>query len=300
MEERGVLQVIILDGNNSLWKERAHSLSSQSHSSHSSSNSSSHHFIGLDTLLRCLFVFLNSHLAMSRENLLSLLIHTEYSSQILFPSSDLIRTHGEKAFIPLMTSFGEEMIEKILEHCLETSTNTIETETKTVAGTETGEREEERQQKGNEKENRIRRGNLSSALSQALCGLLILLCSIIQIIVINRRLQLNPALTAKILLVQISPDVPHTYNHVMNCVFSAQKLFIPIDSLVVSSESSSFLQQATFLTGGVYLKPKDQRSTLQVLLSHVLPSGLCRKLLKFPLQVCSLWDIFLLSSLEKR
>jgi transcription initiation factor TFIIH subunit 3 len=78
--------------------------------------------------------------------------------------------------------------------------------------------------------------------------------------------------------VQISEDVPQTYNHVMNCIFSAQKLGVLVDSLVLSStHESSFLQQASFLTGGVYLRPKDQSTALQSLFYHVLPSGNARQ-----------------------
>jgi transcription initiation factor TFIIH subunit 3 len=80
------------------------------------------------------------------------------------------------------------------------------------------------------------------------------------------------------LIVQISEDDPRSYNRVMNCIFSAQKLGVLVDSLVLSaSHDSSFLQQASFLTNGVYLRPKDQSNALQSLLSHVLPSAASRK-----------------------
>lgn len=45
-----------------------------------------------------------------------------------------------------------------------------------------------------------------------------------------------------------SPDVPETYNSVMNAIFSAQKAGVLVDCAVLG-ESSTFLQQAAYLTG---------------------------------------------------
>lgn len=64
----------------------------------------------------------------------------------------------------------------------------------------------------------------------------------------------------------------------MNCIFSAQKIGVLVDSLVLSSsQDSSFLQQASFLTNGVYIHSKDQNSTLQSLFYHILPSAQTRQ-----------------------
>lgn len=45
-----------------------------------------------------------------------------------------------------------------------------------------------------------------------------------------------------------APDVPETYNSVMNAIFSAQKTGVLVDCAVLG-ESSTFLQQAAYLTG---------------------------------------------------
>ena len=44
-----------------------------------------------------------------------------------------------------------------------------------------------------------------------------------------------------------APDVPETYNSVMNAIFSAQKAGVLVDCVVLG-ESSTFLQQAAYLT----------------------------------------------------
>lgn len=78
------------------------------------------------------------------------------------------------------------------------------------------------------------------------------------------------------------------HRHHFTCfVNSAQKLGVPVDSLVLSPGESSFLQQASLITGGIYLRPKDQRAVTQLLLHHYLPSNHSRKTLASPTQVCS-------------
>lgn len=53
---------------------------------------------------------------------------------------------------------------------------------------------------------------------------------------------------ARALVVSGAPDVPETYNSVMNAIFSAQKAGVLVDCAVLG-ESSTFLQQAAYLTG---------------------------------------------------
>ncbi|KAM0936451.1 putative TFIIH subunit Tfb4/GTF2H3, von Willebrand factor A-like domain superfamily [Dioscorea sansibarensis] len=60
----------------------------------------------------------------------------------------------------------------------------------------------------------------------------------------------------RILCLQGSPDGPEQYVAVMNAIFSAQRSVVPIDSCVVGMQHSAFLQQASYITGGVYLKPQ--------------------------------------------
>lgn len=53
---------------------------------------------------------------------------------------------------------------------------------------------------------------------------------------------------ARALVLSGAPDVPETYNSVMNAIFSAQKAGVLVDCAVLG-ESSTFLQQAAYLTG---------------------------------------------------
>ena len=52
----------------------------------------------------------------------------------------------------------------------------------------------------------------------------------------------------------------------MNCIFSAQKLSVPIDGVVLGTSKSGMLQQAAHLTKGVYCHPTPPSALLPHLL----------------------------------
>ncbi|KAL4196533.1 hypothetical protein AMTRI_Chr04g246610 [Amborella trichopoda] len=77
---------------------------------------------------------------------------------------------------------------------------------------------------------------LSGSLSLALCY-------------IQRILRTGPVHPQpRILCLQASPDGSEQYVAIMNAIFSAQRSMVPIDSCVVGSEDSAFLQQMVFAT----------------------------------------------------
>lgn len=113
---------------------------------------------------------------------------------------------------------------------------------------------------------------ISQALATALC-------------VINRQLLAHSALQPRILVAQLSKDHAPSYNNVMNCIFSADKANVPIDGLILkASEESQFLQQACYMTRGIYQRPIDQRDTLQLLFEHYMPDTTTRSYLNAPYQ----------------
>lgn len=69
--------------------------------------------------------------------------------------------------------------------------------------------------------------------------------------------------TGRLLAVVASPDNLAHYVPMMNCIFSAQRLGIPVDSCVVSQEDSTYFQQAAHLTNGVCVRvPRDDRGAV--------------------------------------
>ncbi|CAI9767337.1 unnamed protein product [Fraxinus pennsylvanica] len=85
---------------------------------------------------------------------------------------------------------------------------------------------------------------LSGSLSMALCY--------IQKVFRSGPLHPRP----RILCLHGSPDGPGQYVSIMNAIFSAQRSMVPIDSCIMGAQHSAFLQQASYITGGVYLKPQ--------------------------------------------
>lgn len=71
----------------------------------------------------------------------------------------------------------------------------------------------------------------------------------------------------RILCVNGSPDVPAQYIATMNAIFSAQRHGVVIETCMVGSQDSAFLQQAAHITRGLYLRPKRPGALLQYLLT---------------------------------
>ncbi|KAG3117309.1 hypothetical protein PI124_g3417 [Phytophthora idaei] len=112
---------------------------------------------------------------------------------------------------------------------------------------------------------------IAASLSRSLCF-------------INRAINEEPDLRPRILVIQKSPDVSEHYIAIMNGIFSAQKKNVAVDACILTTEHSSFMQQAAYLTGGIYYKPNDHSGLLQYLISIYLPDPFMRKLLKLPSQ----------------
>ncbi|CAN1134549.1 General transcription and DNA repair factor IIH subunit TFB4 [Linum perenne] len=96
---------------------------------------------------------------------------------------------------------------------------------------------------------------LSGSLSMALCY--------IQRVFRSGPLHPQP----RILCLQGSPDGSEQYVSVMNAIFSAQRSMVPIDCCYVGSHNSAFLQQASYITGGVYVKPQHLDGLFQYLVT---------------------------------
>nr|XP_018683987.1 PREDICTED: uncharacterized protein LOC103991438 isoform X4 [Musa acuminata subsp. malaccensis] len=70
--------------------------------------------------------------------------------------------------------------------------------------------------------------------------------------------------------------------NIMNAIFSAQRSMIPIDSCVMGVQHSAFLQQASYITGGVYLKPQQLDGLFQYLSAVFATDLQSRNFLQLP------------------
>ena len=93
----------------------------------------------------------------------------------------------------------------------------------------------------------------------------------------------------RILFLQLSDDLPSSFNAMMNCTFASVKQNVVVDGCYLSkneNDHSPFLQQACDMTGGLYLTPKGPSQTghflTEILMSVFLPPRSCRNRLKLP------------------
>lgn len=94
----------------------------------------------------------------------------------------------------------------------------------------------------------------------------------------------KPVLTSRILILSVSGDLAAQYIPIMNCIFAAQRLSIPIDICKIAGDTV-FLQQASDATRGVYMKLEHPRGLLQYLMMAFLPDASSRKHLVAPTAV---------------
>ncbi|KAK8552275.1 hypothetical protein V6N12_040880 [Hibiscus sabdariffa] len=106
-----------------------------------------------------------------------------------------------------------------------------------------------------EPEGRIKSSLFLGSLSMALCY--------IQRVFRSGALHPHP----RILCLQGSPDGPEQYVAIMNAIFSAQRSEVPIDSCYIGAQNSAFLQQASYITGGVHHKPQNLDGLFQYLMT---------------------------------
>jgi transcription initiation factor TFIIH subunit 3 len=108
---------------------------------------------------------------------------------------------------------------------------------------------------------------------------------------IERDPSLRGRVKSRVLVVQASEDDAEQYVPMMNAMFAAQSSNIFIDCLCLNEKESSFLQQAAFVSGGVYAKPEKSKKgagdetredLLERALCSFLPDRFSRRFLRPP------------------
>ncbi|KAK9472365.1 TFIIH subunit Tfb4/p34 [Dipodascopsis tothii] len=95
---------------------------------------------------------------------------------------------------------------------------------------------------------------------------------------------LGPAMDARILVVNVSSELASQYVAIMNCIFAAQKMHVPVDVCRLGTDDTVFLQQAADTTGGVYIRLDHPRGLVQYLMTAFMPDPSLRKHLVMPAQ----------------
>lgn len=206
--------------------------------------------LSLDDALNQILVYINAHLALKHNNSVAVIASHVGHSQFLYPLPDnqtptKSNTNSQRdANIYPYFQFVTEQVVVNLQKLL-TGTMVSDTSASTITG----------------------------ALSMALCY-------------INRIIKLDDEgfIKPRILVLSVSPDSSFQYIPLMNCIFSAQKASIPIDVCKIYGEETAFLQQASNITGGVYVQVNNPQALLEHLMMAFLPDRYSRNFLNLPTQ----------------
>ncbi|RYG55509.1 hypothetical protein EON66_05115 [archaeon] len=94
----------------------------------------------------------------------------------------------------------------------------------------------------------------------------------------NSQRQTARGLRARILVVHAGEDVAASYIPLINCMYTAQRFDVLVDSMQLGEQQSTVLQQAAHLTGGVHIRVQlDLQSVLlQFMITHFLSERAAR------------------------
>ncbi|KAI7902307.1 TFIIH subunit Tfb4/p34 [Cokeromyces recurvatus] len=211
--------------------------------------------LSLDQALNQILIFINAHLALKYDNKVVAIASHVGQSKILYPLPDdeepTMSVNGNKRNANMYPHF-QVVTEQIVSNLqkLLSSTNT-EFLNKDIGVSPT----------------------ITGALSMALCY-------------INRVTKLDDEghIKPRILILSVSPVSAFQYIPLMNCIFSAQKASIPLDVCKIYGDETGFLQQASNITGGVYVRVENPHALLEYLMMAFLPDRYSRNYLNLPSQ----------------
>jgi len=88
----------------------------------------------------------------------------------------------------------------------------------------------------------------------------------------------------RILFLRLSADENAQYVSTMNSIFCAQKQKVVVDACLMGQDDSPFLQQAAYLTGGIYLRLSEPDGLLQYLMMAFATDLYSRQYFRMPKQ----------------
>ncbi|ORX61762.1 transcription factor Tfb4, partial [Hesseltinella vesiculosa] len=209
----------------------------------------------LDDALQQILVFINAHLALKYDNKVVVIASHAGHSKFLYP-------HPHEDMLAVPTTNGQSKRDANMYPHFQIVTDQIVKGLKELLSDTTITKEEN-----------YTMSMVTGAFSLALCY-------------INRITKLDDLnhIKPRICILSVSPDASKQYIPLMNCIFSAQKMAVPVDVCRIFGEDAAFLQQASSITGGIYCKADNPRALLQYLLFTFLPERYARNYLNLPSQ----------------
>lgn len=238
--------------------------------------------ISINEVMKCLLVFLNAHLSLNNSNLVAFIALLPRGLKFLWPNPD--KDYDDDQLAPPLVNPGmyrqfrvvDEAVLRELNECFE-------------------------QDKVNPSKHR-HHSTLAGALLMALTYTNRILTVDQQITTTTALAILNLTKTTsgesnasttgtlwgstnfrlRILVVLANQDDNIRYIPVMNLIFAAQKMKVPIDVVQLGTQDQAFLQQASDATQGVYLRLQDPQGLIQVLATAYFVEPSLRPLIVLP------------------
>ncbi|CAO3590773.1 unnamed protein product [Absidia cylindrospora] len=211
--------------------------------------------LSLDDALRQVLIFVNAHLALKYNNKVVVIASHGGHSKFLYPLP-----HQEGQLLHVSTSNSKRNA-NMYPHFQLVTDQIVEGLQDLLSDTDI-----------------LKKENFTSSMTTGAFSMA--LCYINRVIKTDDLGHIKP----RILILSVSPDAPQQYIPLMNCIFSAQKMGIPVDVCRVYEEETAFLQQAANITGGVYINVDNSQALLQYLMFAFLPERYARNFLNLPSQ----------------
>ncbi|KAM7256827.1 hypothetical protein ACFE04_012568 [Oxalis oulophora] len=189
-------------------------------------------------------VFINGLLACNELNQVVIIATGHNSCDYIFDSSSVSKQSFQNGRIQLLCPTILQRLEEFVD------------------------KDEQLSKDDDESRRKIHSSMLSGSLSMALCCILIFYRCTENISFWTAASESSSEFlfeSLEILCLQGSPDGPEQYVAIMNAIFSAQRSMVPIDSCFIGEQNSAFLQQASYITNGVYSKPQHLDGMFQYL-----------------------------------
>ncbi|KAI8098794.1 TFIIH subunit Tfb4/p34 [Halteromyces radiatus] len=211
--------------------------------------------LSLDDALRQILIFVNAHLALKYNNKVVVIASHGGHSKFLYPLPH------QEGLVPHVFNGSSKRNANMYPHFQLVTEQIVEGLQDLLSDTDI-------LQKDNYTSSMI-----TGAFSMALCY-------------INRIIKVDDLghIKPRILILSVSPDAAQQYIPLMNCIFSAQKMGIPVDVCKIHNEQTAFLQQAANITNGVFIHVDDSQALLQYLMFAFLPERYARNYLNLPSQ----------------
>ncbi|KIM30388.1 hypothetical protein M408DRAFT_21905 [Serendipita vermifera MAFF 305830] len=219
---------------------------------HSSSSNSDQGPFSLASFLPQLFIFLNAHLASQHENTLTIVGAFPGKSSVLFSSNEA-STEADadpKLYQPFRT-VNAAVVQRLSEE-LESLPESTDAPIALVG-----------------------------ALTKSLCYINRLV-NPQTVSSTTQNTTLSSAISPRILIFSVSPDLSASYIPIMNSIFCAQKLKVSLDVCKLYGPDTVFLQQAAHLTGGSYLSIHNRDTLIHYLMICFLSPPAVRQLMAVP------------------